>query len=142
MFKMIYLIICLIILSYKDIKDRVIPVIWLILMGAVIPVVYICDYAICREIINYKQIIIAVIFVIVFMVTAVFTSMIGEADGIVMGYVCLLTDVYAAMTAIFISFVMLAVTGGILMLFKRIKLKTSMPYIPFLLVSCMIAILL
>lgn len=44
MFKIIYLIICLAILSYKDIRSRTVPVMWLILMGAGIPVMYVCDY--------------------------------------------------------------------------------------------------
>lgn len=46
MFKNIYLMICLIFLSYKDIKSRSVPVIWLILIGAGIPVIYVYDYMI------------------------------------------------------------------------------------------------
>jgi prepilin signal peptidase PulO-like enzyme (type II secretory pathway) len=50
-------------------------------------------------------------------------------------------DVYAAVTAVLISFVLLAVTGGMLMAFKKIKLKTAVPYIPFLLVAYIITLI-
>ena len=52
MFKIIYLIICLAILSYKDIRSRTVPVMWLILMGAGIPIMYVCDYKAGGEIIQ------------------------------------------------------------------------------------------
>ena len=66
MFKIIYLIICLAILSYKDIRSRTVPVTWLILMGAVIPVMYVCDYKAGGEIIQYSQIVLSIIIAIIF----------------------------------------------------------------------------
>ena len=90
MFKIIYLIICLAILSYKDIRSRTVPVMWLILMGAVIPVMYVCDYKAGGEIIQYSQIVLSIIIAIIFILLSVFTTLIGEADGIIIGYVCLI----------------------------------------------------
>ena len=122
-FKNIYLMMCLILLSYKDIKSRLVPVIWLILIGAGIPVIYVYDYMINGNVPDYIRLIIAAVIMALLVVVSLFTSLIGEADGIIIGYVCFLMDVYAAVTAVLISFVLLAVTGGMLMAFKKIKLK-------------------
>ena len=130
MFKIIYLIICLAILSYKDIRSRTVPVMWLILMGVVIPVMYVCDYKAGGEII------IAIIFILL----SVFTPLIGEADGIIIGYVCLLSDVYIAVFTVFISFIMLAVSGCIWVAAKKMKIKTAVPYIPFFFLSYMLTL--
>ena len=139
MFKNIYLMICLILLSHKDIKSRSVPVIWLILIGAGIPVIYVYDYMINGNVPDYIRLIIAAVIMALLVVVSVFTSLIG--DGIIIGYVCFLMDVYAAVTAVLISFVLLAVTGGVLMAFKKIKLKTAVPYIPFLLVAYIITLI-
>lgn len=140
MFKTIYLVICLFILSYKDIRSRTVPVIWLILMGAAIPVVYVCDYKADGGIIQYSHIVISIIIAMIFIFLSVFTSMLGEADGIIIGYVCLLADVYIAVFTVLISFVMLAVSGGIGVLVKKIGIKTAVPYIPFLLLAYMLTL--
>ena len=96
MFKIIYLIICLAILSYKDIRSRTVPVMWLILMGAVIPVMYVCDYKAGGEIIQYSQIVLSIIIAIIFILLSVFTPLIGEADGIIIGYVrCVYSSFYS-----------------------------------------------
>lgn len=129
MFKNIYLMMCLILLSYKDIKSRLVPVIWLILIGAGIPVIYVYDYMINGNVPDYIRLIIAAVIMALLVVVSLFTSLIGEADGIIIGYVCFLMDVYAA------------VTGGMLMAFKKIKLKTAVPYIPFLLVAYIITLI-
>lgn len=141
MFKNIYLMMCLILLSYKDIKSRLVPVIWLILIGAGIPVIYVYDYMINGNVPDYIRLIIAAVIMALLVVVSLFTSLIGEADGIIIGYVCFLMDVYAAVTVVLISFVLLAVTGGMLMAFKKIKLKTAVPYIPFLLVAYIITLI-
>ena len=141
MFKNIYLMMCLILLSYKDIKSRVVPVIRLILIGAGIQVIYVYDYMINGNVPDYIRLIIAAVIMALLVVVSLFTSLIGEADGIIIGYVCFLMDVYAAVTAVLISFVLLAVTGGMLMAFKKIKLKTAVPYIPFLLVAYIITLI-
>ena len=120
MFKIIYLIICLAILSYKDIRSRTVPVMWLILMGAAIPVMYVCDYKSGGEIIQYSQIVLSIIIAIIFILLSVFTPLIGEADGIIIGYVCLLSDVYIAA--------------------KKMKIKTAVPYMPFLLSAYMLTL--
>lgn len=140
MFKIIYLIICLAILSYKDIRSRTVPVTWLILMGAVIPVMYVCDYKAGGEIIQYSQIVLSIIIAIIFILLSVFTPLIGEADGIIIGYVCLLSDVYIAVFTVLISFIMLAVSGGICVAAKKMKIKTAVPYIPFLLSAYMLTL--
>lgn len=142
MFKLIYLIICLLILSYIDVKSRAVPVWWLIVMGAVIPVAYVCDYTVCGERIDYKQLVIAIIIAITFVLLSVLTSMIGEADGIVIGYVCILSNVYIAIAAIIISFVILAASGGVLILLKRARLKSALPYMPFLTSAYVLTIIL
>ena len=123
MFKNIYLMMCLILLSYKDIKSRLVPVIWLILIGAGIPVIYVYDYMINGNVPDYIRLIIAAVIMALLVVVSLFTSLIGDADGII------------------ISFVLLAVTGGMLMAFKKIKLKTAVPYIPFLLVAYIITLI-
>ena len=140
MFKIIYLIICLAILSYKDIRSRTVPVMWLILMGAVIPVMYVCDDKAGGEIIQYSQIVLSIIIAIIFILLSVFTPLIGEADGIIIGYVCLLLDVYIAVFTVLISFIMLAVSGGIWVATKKMKIKTAVPYIPFLLSAYMLTL--
>lgn len=140
MFKTIYLVICLLILSYRDIRSRTVPVVWLILMGAAIPVIYVCDYKYCSEMIQYSHIVISIIIAMIFILLSVFTSMLGEADGIIIGYVCLLADVYIAVFTVLISFVMLAVSGGIWVLVKKIGIKTAVPYIPFLLSAYMLTL--
>ena len=140
MFKIIYLIICLAILSYKDIRSRTVPVMWLILMGAVIPVMYVCDYKAGGEIIQYSLIVLSIIIAIIFILLSVFTPLIGEADGIIIGYVCLLSDVYIAVFTVLISFIMLAVSGGIWVAAKKMKIKTAVPYIPFLLSAYMLTL--
>ena len=130
MFKILYLVICLIIFSYKDIKSRELPIWWLMITGALIPVMYMCDYQYSGEAIDYKKIVISIIAAIMFVLLSVFTSMIGEADGIIIGYVFLLSDVYVTFFAVLISFVMLAVSGGALVALKKINIKTALPYIP------------
>lgn len=140
MFKIIYLIICLAILSYKDIRSRTVPVMWLILMGAVIPVMYVCDYKAGGEIIKYSQIVLSIIIAIIFILLSAFTPLIGEADGIIIGYVCLLLDVYIAVFTVLISFIMLAVSGGIWVAAKKMKIKTAVQYIPFLLSAYMLTL--
>jgi len=107
MFKNIYLMMCLILLKYKDIKSRLVPVIWLILIGAGNPVIYVYDYMINGNVPDYIRLIIAAVIMALLVVVSLFTSLIGEADGIIIGYVCFLMDVYAAVTAVLISFVLL-----------------------------------
>ena len=140
MFKILYLVICLIIFSYKDIKSRELPIWWLMITGALIPVMYMCDYQYLGEVIDYKKIVISIIAAIMFILLSVFTSMIGEADGIIIGYVCLLSDIYVAFFSLFISFVMLAVSGGVLVAIKKINIKTALPYIPYLFVAYMLTL--
>ncbi len=140
MFKIVYLVICLVIFSYKDIRNRELPVWWLIITGALIPVMYVCDYQYSGEGIDYKKIVISIIAAVMFILLSVFTSMIGEADGIIIGYVCLLSDVYMAFFAVMVSFVMLAVSGGALVLLKKINIKTAVPYIPYLFMAYMLTL--
>ena len=111
---------------------------WLILMGAAIPVMYVCDYKASGEIIQYSQIVLSIIIAIIFILLSVFTPLIGEADGIIIGYVCLLSDI--AVFTVLISFIMLAVSGGIWVAAKKMKIKTAVPYIPFLLSAYMLTL--
>ncbi len=141
MFKITYLIICLIILSYRDIKYRNVPVIWLVFMGAAIPVMYAGDYFLCGLRTDGIRITISVIVAALFVFISVFTSLIGEADGIIIGYVCMLTDVYEAVMAVFISFVVLAAAGVLLMLLKKLDIKKTIPYVPYLFLSCLFTLL-
>ena len=92
MFKNIYLMICLILLSYKDIKSRSVPVIWLILIGAGIPVIYVYDYMINGNVPDYIRLIIAAVNKALLDVESLNTSLKGEADGIKKGYVSFLMD--------------------------------------------------
>ena len=64
----------------------------------------------------------------------------AKADGIIIGYVCLLLDVYIAVFTVLISFIMLAVSGGIWVAAKKMKIKTAVPYIPFLLSAYMLTL--
>ena len=125
MFKNIYLMICLILLSYKDIKSRSVPVIWLILIGAGIPVIYVYDYMINGNVPDYIRLIIAAVIMALLVVVSLFTSLIGEADGIIIGYVCFLMDVYAAVTAVLISFVLLAISYSYIFLHRKLLLSSQ-----------------
>ena len=67
-----------------------------ILRGAVIPVMYVCDYKAGGEIIQYSQIVLSIIIAIIFILLSVFTPLIGEADGIIIGYVgCVYSSFYS-----------------------------------------------
>lgn len=57
-----------------------------------------------------------------------------------MMHVCLLSDVYIAVFTVLISFIMLAVSGGIWVAAKKMKIKTAVPYIPFLLSAYMLTL--
>ena len=88
MFKNIYLMICLILLSYKDIKSRSVPVIWLILIGAGIPVIYVYDYMINGNVPDYIRLIIAAVIMALLVVVSLFTSLIGRSEERRVGKEC------------------------------------------------------
>jgi Flp pilus assembly protein protease CpaA len=81
MFKNIYLMICLIFLSYKDIKSRSVPVIWLILIGAGIPVIYVYDYMINGNVPDYIRLIIAAVIMALLVVVSVFNRRGGRNNN-------------------------------------------------------------
>ena len=130
MLKTLYLIIWLAAMSYADIKRRKINIISIVVMGAGIIMLHLADVIAGSELELHLLIRDYYIYII-----ARITHITGEADAIVIAYITVLTGMYITIQTVLLSMFLIIITGGTLIAGGRMKLRTSMPYIPFLLVS-------
>ena len=139
MLKTLYLIIWLAAMSYADIKRRKINIISIVVMGAGIIMLHLADVIDGSELELHLLIrdyyIPAVIIGAGLYIIARITHITGEADAIVIAYITVLTGMYITIQTVLLSMFLIIITGGTLIAGGRMKLRTSMPYIPFLLVS-------
>lgn len=134
----------LIIISFFDIKKKSIPVVGVVL--SIIPgIVQIVQRVILVSEApggSVKQIIMnAVVSVIpgcVLMLLAPLTGKVGIADGIVVISVGLITDYLFAIFSLGIGLIFLSLISLILMIKKKVGKNTTMPFIPFLTVGCLL----
>lgn len=135
MLKTLYLIIWLAAMSYADIKRRKINIISIVVMGAGIIMLHLADVIAGSELELHLLIrdyyIPAVIIGAGIYIIARITHITGEADAIVIAYITVLKGMYITIQTVLLSMflIIILIAGG------RMKLRTSMPYIPFLLVS-------
>ena len=139
MLKTLYLIIWLAAMSYADIKRRKINIISIVVMGAGIIMLHLADVIDGSELELHLLIrdyyIPAVIIGAGLYIIARITHITGEADAIVIAYITVLTGMYITIQTVLLSMFLIIIAGGTLIAGGRMKLRTSMPYIPFLLVS-------
>ena len=133
MLKTLYLIIWLAAMSYADIKRRKINIISIVVMGAGIIMLHLAELELHLLIIDYY--IPAVIIGAGLYIIARITHITGEADAIVIAYITVLKGMYITIQTVLLSMFLIIIAGGTLIAGGRMKLRTSMPYIPFLLVS-------
>ena len=135
MLKTLYLIIWLAAMSYADIKRRKINIISIV----VIIMLHLADVIDGSELELHLLIrdyyIPAVIIGAGLYIIARITHITGEADAIVIAYITVLTGMYITIQTVLLSMFLIIIAGGTLIAGGRMKLRTSMPYIPFLLVS-------
>ena len=139
MLKTLYLIIWLAAMSYADIKRRKINIISIVVMGAGIIMLHLADVIDGSELELHLLIrdyyIPAVIIGAGLYIIARITHITGEADGVGVAYITVLTVMYITMQRVMLSMVLIMIEGGTLIGGVRMKLRTSMRYIPFLWVS-------
>lgn len=139
MLKTLYLIIWLAAMSYADIKRRKINIISIVVMGAGIIMLHLADVIDGSELELHLLIrdyyIPAVIIGAGLYIIARITHITGDADAIVIAYITVLKGMYITIQTVLLSMFLIIIAGGTLIAGGRMKLRTSMPYIPFLLVS-------
>ena len=126
-------------MSYADIKRRKINIISIVVMGAGIIMLHLADVIDGSELELHLLIrdyyIPAVIIGAGLYIIARITHITGEADAIVIAYITVLKGMYITIQTVLLSMFLIIIAGGTLIAGGRMKLRTSMPYIPFLLVS-------
>lgn len=126
-------------MSYADIKRRKINIISIVVMGAGIIMLHLADIIDGSELELHLLIrdyyIPAVIIGAGLYIIARITHITGEADAIVIAYITVLKGMYITIQTVLLSMFLIIIAGGTLIAGGRMKLRTSMPYIPFLLVS-------
>ena len=132
MLKTLYLIIWLAAMSYADIKRRKINIISIVVMGAGIIMLHLADVIDGSEL--ELHLLIRDYYIPAVIIGRI-THITGEADAIVIAYITVLTGMYITIQTVLLSMFLIIITGGTLIAGGRMKLRTSMPYIPFLLVS-------
>ncbi len=139
MLKTLYLIIWLAAMSYADIKRRKINIISIVVMGAGIILLHLAGVIAGRELELHLLVrdyyIPAVIIGAGLYIIARITHITGEADAMVIAYITALKGMYVTIQTVLLSMFLMIIAGGILIAEGRMKLRTAMPYIPFLLMS-------
>lgn len=139
MLKTLYLIIWLAAMSYADVKRRKINIISIVVMGAGIILIHLAGVIAGSELeiqlLIRDYYIPAVIIGAGLYIIARMTHITGEADAMVIAYITALKGMYVTIQTVLLSMFLMIIVGGILIAGGRMKLRTAMPYIPFLLVS-------
>lgn len=122
-------------LAYEDIRKKAISIKLLISALSAFILAGIIDYVVCKTAFDWKDKFMALVIVALLMVVSISTNMIGMADVLIIACLCIVMDVKRAAACMFISFFLTAVIGVTLMVLKKVKRNTSLPYIPFLFVA-------
>lgn len=116
-------------------KRRKINIISIVVMGAGIIMLHLADVIDGSELELHLLIrdyyIPAVIIGAGLYIIARITHITGEADAIVIAYITVLTGMYITIQTVLLSMFLIIIAGGTLIAGGRMKLRTSMPYIPF-----------
>jgi leader peptidase (prepilin peptidase)/N-methyltransferase len=76
------------------------------------------------------------------LVSLVTKQSIGIGDGMILASIGVFIGFWRSLMVLFIAGIMVSVVGGILLAFKKVNLKTSLPFVPFLFLAYGVSFLL
>ena len=120
----------LIAMSTFDLVEKRVPV-WLLAAGG-IPAMVISLYVYVTGKGSWDQILFGMIPGGLLLAVAAVTKKVGWADGIVLLIIGLLTNMWECMTCFIISLMIMSAVSLFLVVLKRVRKNTTLPYIPFL----------
>ncbi len=132
MWKTGLLVLYLLILSIYDCREKKVPVM-LLYMGAVTVGLFAVIELFAERIAWYQLFGIVPGFFL--LVVAIVTQKAGIADGIVLAIVGVVIGIKPAILLFCSSLLLLSFVGVILLFFRKVRMKTRVPYIPFLTVA-------
>ncbi|MGN0329353.1 MAG: hypothetical protein ACI4D4_10295 [Lachnospira sp.] len=137
MIKVIYLIVCMVLLSMEDIKYKSVKVLHFVIMFGCIPFAFIGDYIFFQLNFSWQSLLYSVLTGGGMFIISKVTGSFGTADGIVVSLIGIITDWKMGISVLLLSMLLISFFGLILLAVKKVKLKQEIPYIPFLLISLM-----
>lgn len=125
------IIILLLIGAIYDLKKRTIPLLLILSFGAVI---------LLLSLIQPRPDIVtsclgAILGIVLLVLSKAFDGAVGEADGLVMLIVGFGMGIYGGCVVLFYGLFLAALVSIVLLCFKKLSKKDSIPFVPFLLVS-------
>lgn len=126
------------VLSMQDIKSKNVPVwmLWIGTVGATGAVLWEC----VSGTINIMGLCKAIIPGVLLTVIAAATGKAGCADGIILMVLGLLTGYEGGLIAALCGLLLIALFSGSLLMFKRVKRDTRIPFVPFLTIGWLMAV--
>lgn len=129
-FKIVAVFLFLIMNAILDYKYKQIP--WMLSAGfAVIGIICV----LIDSPINWWQFLGIIVGIGMILVSICTKQAIGLGDGLVLVVIGLFMGVWKALMILFIAGILVAIIGGLMIVLKKGSLKTSLPFIPFLLVA-------
>lgn len=138
MWKFALTMLWLIAMSIFDLIEKRVPV-WLLAAGG-IPAMAISLHTYATGKGSWGQILFGMIPGGLLLAVAAVTKKAGWADGIVLLIMGLLTDMWECMTCFMISLIIMSAVSLFLVVLKRVRKNTILPYIPFLCVGYLLRV--
>lgn len=131
MIKSITLIIFLVISSIFDLKKKMVPLALITLAGVLVLLLSMFDPTMSWA----KSLCGTLLGLLLLFIGKVFKGTIGAADGLVMIVVGFVMGIYGSCVVLFYSLFLAAMVSIVLLIFKKVNKKDSIPFIPFILVT-------
>lgn len=127
------LLVYLAILSFCDVKERQVSVLWLAAGALLLPGIGVIQCI--RGILYWQELIAGAIPGVILLLAAGVTKKAGYADGVVLLELGVCMGCRTGFLLLCISLFLLALTSVFLLLLRKVRRNTKLPYIPFLLAA-------
>lgn len=130
MWKFILISLWLVALAWEDIRQKHVPV-WLLALGGIIMTI-VSVYGFWNGQPEGKELVWNIVPGAVLLAVAVLTKKAGWADGVVLLFLGILTGFRECILSFALSMLFISVVSLVLLVLKRVRKNTTLPYLPFL----------